>query len=89
MEQTKTEYYKIYSLNLAAFILMITKIEPILTHDEEKGKGFVNFLYPVCDEVRLIKQIYKQTNVSVDLHSYLNAYKDIRMMISEYRKRGD
>ena len=87
METTK-EYYKIYSLNLAAFLMMITGIKPILSDGKGKDSGYVSFLFPVCDEVRLVKQVYKQSNISVDLHSYLNAYKDIRLMISNYR-RGD
>ena len=76
------QYYRVYSINMAAFILMTTSIEPILQRDEKTK--FTNFLFPVGDELRLVIYMYKKGNVSVDLHTYLGCYKEIRRLIKDY-----
>jgi hypothetical protein len=73
---------RIYSVNLAAFIYMVAKIQPSLDADVQ---GQVFFLFPDTPEVSLIIGIYRKNHVSVDLKEYLSSYRYIRDLIKKHR----
>lgn len=74
MTQMKT-MNKYYSVNLVAFIYMISKIEPVIEKDH---LGQVYFLYESAPNITILTNIYRNNHVSVDLKDYLAAYRTIR-----------
>ena len=73
----KQQMKKIYSLNLAAFIYMITHLEPHLYEDE---MGKISFLYPDTSEITLLINIYRKNQISVNLKEFLNAFRTIKKL---------
>lgn len=69
---------KLFSVNLVAFIYMITKKEPELGFDPT-GKTY--FIYPATLQNTLIINVYRNNHVSVDLKDYLSAYRHIRSLM--------
>lgn len=76
------EYIKIYSINVAAFLLMVGKVEPIIELDHT---GQAYFLFPNTTEISFMIQVYRMNRVSVDLKDYLAAYREIRQKIRKIR----
>ena len=74
---------KLYSINLVAFIYMVSKMEPTLGKDH---MGNIYFLYPDTNDITLLINIYRRNRVSVDLKEYLTAYRHIRGLIRGERK---
>lgn len=67
---------RIYSLNLAAYIQMVTKIEPELDIDySDEGGGLVHCKFPECEGVRAAIKEYKNDK---HLHEFLQSYADLR-----------
>ena len=78
------KYIKIYSVNVAAYLYLLAKIEPILQLDD---KGSVYFLFNDTPEISLMINVYRGNQVSVNLKGFLNAYRVIRSKMYE-AKRG-
>ena len=74
---------RIYSLNLAAYIMANTNITP------EVGVGHGNkgtlcyLVFPECDGVAAAINDYRNNR---ELHHYLGAYKELREILDEARK---
>jgi hypothetical protein len=68
---------KIYSLNLAAFLLLTTGIVP-LTEKDPIDPSRIYFIFPNTPSTAFVIQAYRRTNVSIDLHNYLQCYRKIR-----------
>jgi len=73
---------KIYSLNMVAFLYMVLKKFPRVYKDDE---GLTYFVYDDSNEVSLLINVYKNTKVTVDLHEYLVAYREIRVLMKTVR----
>ena len=73
---------RIYSINLTAFLYMILKTFPKVYKDDE---GLTYFVYEDSNEVALLINMYKNTKVQVELHEYLAAYRDIRVLMKTVR----
>lgn len=71
---------KIYSVNLAAFVYLVSKIEPRIGFDW-RDQAF--FLFPDDTSISLIINVYRNNRVSVDLKDYLSAFKYIRTLMSK------
>lgn len=73
---------RIYSLNLVTYIWCRTGIQPEL-HVEEGG--LIWCAYPEGGEVGKAITEYRNPEVAVCLHEYLQKYKQLRTMIEEAR----
>jgi len=73
---------KIFSINLAAFIYLVSKIEPRLSKDQN---GNVFFIFPNDPSVSLIINVYRGNRVNVDLKDYLESYRYIRSMMRTFK----
>lgn len=71
---------KIYSLNLIAYIMLTTEIEP--TYEKDKD-GLIYAKFPHCQGVSFAIRQFRDSKCSVNLHSFLNCYKAIRKGIRE------
>ncbi len=71
---------RIYSLNLIAYIMMTTEIEPTFEKDEE---GVVYATFPLCQGVSFAIRQFRDKKCSVNLHCFLDTYKTIRKGIRE------
>lgn len=80
-------YKKLYSLNLVAYIYMITKEEPILGKDPRTGS--VYFLYPDNDTTNFLVSTYKNTNPRVGLKDLTDAFRHIRTTMRAFRYGGE
>lgn len=76
------KYRKIYSLNLAAYILMINKVEPQLAKD---ASGTIYFLFPDTETITFLINSYRVGNPMVGLKDLTAAYKHIRKLMIEYK----
>lgn len=84
MEQIRSE--RIYSLNLIAYISYRTNLSPLLLLDED-GK-IVYGVFPKCSGVELAMEEFRQKKVRVELHKYLNMFRDIKVKIRDIKGRG-
>ena len=73
---------KIFSLNLAAYLFMITKEMPQLAKD---NRNMVYFLFPDTPTISFLINTYKVGNPMVGLKDLTAAYKQIRQSMSAYR----
>jgi hypothetical protein len=78
-----TKYAKLYSVNLVAFIYLVSKIEPI-TDINDKNEVF--FLFPDTPEISLLINVYRSNRVSIDLKDYLGSFRHIRTLMYEAKK---
>lgn len=83
MEQVNSK--RIYSLNLLAYIAYRTNLTPLLLLDED-GRTYYG-VFPECSGVELAIEEFRQKKVRVELHRYLNMFKDIKVSIFNL-KRG-
>lgn len=74
---------RIYSLNLAAYVMMETGIKPVLGIDYNDGNGLVHCQYPECEGVKAAIRAYKQDE---HLHDFLQSYSELREQIKEIRE---
>jgi hypothetical protein len=73
---------RVYSLNLATYIIMETGIEPTLDIDYSNGNGLVHCVFPECEGVLAAIKAYKNDK---HLHSYLQTYGELRDSIKAAR----
>ena len=71
---------KLYSLNLIAYILLTTEIQPEFGRNEE---GTIYAMFPECQGVKYAIKQFRTNTCAVNLHSFLNCYKTIRKAIRE------
>lgn len=75
---------RIYSLNLAAYVMMQTGIEPTLEIEySPAGNGLVYCQFPKCEGVKAAVRAYK---ADTQLHNFLQSYADLREQIKEIRE---
>lgn len=73
---------KVYSLNLAAYIMLQTNLEPELELDTNDTSTLVSMVFPECAAVAAAIRSYKEDS---ELHSFLHKYKELRDIINEAR----
>lgn len=78
---------RVYSFNLAAYILFTTGIAPVVKIDE-KCDTLYYFVFPQCKEVSAAILAYKESGCVVVLHDFLNSYMVIKNMIAEVKNNG-
>ena len=76
---------RIYSLNCAAYIMYITSIKPQFIEDEN-SKGIFYCLFEECQEVDDAIKKYRTDDVYVNLHRFLNIFKDFKGEIYKQRQ---
>lgn len=76
-------YKKLYSLNLVAYILLITKEEPLLGKDPNTGS--IYFLYPDDNTINFLITTYKNGNPTVGLKDLTAAYNRVKTIMRAYR----
>jgi len=79
------KYNKLYSINLVAFLYLMTGELPLLEGDAATKQTY--FLVEDTQKNSLLIQIYRNNRVSVDLKGYLAAYRHIRQLMREYGKK--
>lgn len=72
---------RIYSLNLAAYIIATTNLLPQLARDEESATYYM--LFPPCAGVAGAVREFKKHNPSLPIHDFLRAIKLLRASIKE------
>ena len=77
------EEKRIYSLNLAAYIIVTTGLEPNYYADEVSGVYYC--VFPQCEEVLEAIGSFRQSTVTVNLHQYLNEFKRLKEKIAALR----
>lgn len=73
---------RIYSLNLIAFIMMETGLQPSINQDE---KGMFYGVFPEIRGVAYAIKKWKSAKCEVEIHRFLNCYKELRDTIKEIR----
>lgn len=74
---------RIYSLNLAAFIIASTGLEPEVKLEEETNLYYCKF--PENEEVSNCIAAFRQPQVQVDLHSFINTFRELKAKIKALR----
>ena len=64
---------RIYSLNLAAYIIATTNLLPQLVRDEESATYYM--LFPPCAGVAGAVREFKKHNPTLPIHDFLHAVK--------------
>lgn len=77
---------KLYSLNLVSFVMLYSKIEPVVDVDES---GVARFYFPETEQVKFLIKLYRSTSVSVSLKDYLNTFRKVREMARVARSEKD
>lgn len=72
---------RIYSLNLAAYIIATTNLLPQLERDEESGTYYM--IFPPCAGVASAVREFKKHNPTLPIHDFLRAIKLLRASIKE------
>lgn len=72
---------RIYSLNLAAYIIATTNLLPQLARDEESATYYM--LFPPCAGVAGAVREFKKHNPTLPIHDFLRAIKLLRASIKE------
>lgn len=72
---------RIYSLNLAAYVMATTNLLPQLVRDEESGTYYM--LFPPCAGVAGAVREFKKYNPTLPIHDFLHAVKLLRASIKE------
>ena len=76
---------RIYSLNLIAYVAMRTNLTPTIGRDEN---GVFYATFPEVRGVAYAIRDWKNNKCNVEIHTFLNEYKDLRERISKIRKEG-
>jgi hypothetical protein len=77
---------RVFSINLAAYLLMTTELKPEYGTDEETGSTY--FVFPEVAAVKIAIAEFRYGKPLVKLHDYLSAIRTIRNAMRE-RKEGD
>ena len=77
---------KIYSLNLIAYIKYKTGLEPKL---EVERDNTAYAIFPESQEVAKAIKDFKKDECLVNLHQFLNLYKELRIRINKLRSGSD
>lgn len=72
---------RIYSLNLAAYIIATTNLLPQLARDEESGTYYM--IFTPCAGVTSAVREFKKHNPTLPIHDFLRAIKLLRASIKE------
>lgn len=72
---------RIYSLNLAAYIIATTNLLPQLARDEESATYYM--IFPPCAGVASAVHEFKKHNPTLPIHDFLRAIKLLRASIKE------
>lgn len=73
---------RIYSLNLAAYIMLYTNFEPEVEVECDDRGTLCSMVFPECDAVAAAIRAYKQDS---ELHLFLQKYKELRILLDEAR----
>lgn len=73
---------RMYSLNLAAYVMMITGIEPNVGVEYGNDTTLCYLVFPECEAVAAAIAAYRADN---GLHSFLNAYAELREILNDAR----
>lgn len=80
-------YRIFYSLNLAAYVNYKTGLKPDIIQDDE---GLYYCVYPENEVIRDCLTEWKNADLQLTIHDYLNCYAEIRKAIAAKRKsRGE
>jgi len=77
------ESKKIFSINLAAYLITVTDLLPQIIYDNVSGQFY--FVFPETQGVNWSIEKYKNGNPTIKLHSFLKAIKQVRESISAAR----
>lgn len=77
------ENKRIYSLNLIAYVTMLTELQPQIGSE---GDNLFYAIFPECEAVSLAIKTYK---TDYKLHAFLQAFKDLRDRIAKIRGGPD
>lgn len=83
-EQYNQSGSRMYSLNLAAYILTVTSLVPDVKIDETTHTAY--FVYPECNAVNAAIKEYKAGTATVNVKSFLSAIKQLRTTMSAILK---
>jgi len=78
---------KIFSINLAAYIMATTGVVPDFAQEDETQMAYM--VFPESAEVTAAIRTYKRDNPSVLLHDFIKAIKQIREYINTKRDKGE
>lgn len=67
---------RIFSINLAAYLLMVTELKPEYGTDEDSGATY--FVFPEVAAVKIAIGEFRYGKPLVKLHDYLDAIRTIR-----------
>lgn len=70
---------KMFSLNLAAYVLYSTDIIPEIKRDETTNTCYC--IFPECEGVQIAIRQYRDNKATVQLKEFLEALKEIRQMM--------
>ena len=70
---------RIYSLNLAAYIMMVTGEEPKIGNEED-------LYYCVFPQNSAVSAAIAEYKLEAELHDYLESYRELRERINSCRK---
>ena len=76
---------RIYSLNLIVYVILKTQIEPAFYMEE----NVVYAVFPECRGVAYAIRDFKKEECEVELHKFLNIYRDIRDKIADMRGKNN
>lgn len=78
---------KIFSINLAAYLLMVTELKPEYGIDEETGS--IYFVFPEVAAIKIAISEFRYGKPLVKLHDYLDAIRIIRNEMRERKGNGE
>lgn len=87
MWEEYTNGQRMYSLNLAAFLLAKTDLIPDVLKDEATNTAF--FIFPECHAIRAGIRDYKTGNPEVGIRDFLSAIKKLRTTMNEVLKKDE
>ena len=78
---------RIFSINLAAYLLMTTELQPAYGTDEVSGATY--FMFPEVAAVKIAIAEFRFGKPLVKLHDYLGAIRIIRNEMRERKGNGE
>lgn len=84
-EQYNNSGTRMYSLNLAAYLMAVTDLVPDVLKDEETNTAY--FVFPECAAVSSAIKEYKAANPEVKIHDFLAAIKKLRTTMKTILER--
>lgn len=74
---------RMYSLNLAAYVMMTTGIEPQVGVDYSEKGTLCYLVFPEIEAVAAAIEAYRR---NTELHDFLNSYAELRTLLNEARQ---